>query len=79
MIISKLNEEELKKLQQKPMVFIYRLQDTDEAVQLLLTAAYHKIESKAYGDVSLMNFKTYYWWFAAIMFILLLQNILFLK
>lgn len=72
-IISKLNEEVLKQVAANTNGVYVRLDDTDEAVEQIhqqLT----KIESKAFGDVSLMNFKTYYWWFAAAMLVLLLAE-----
>jgi hypothetical protein len=33
-----------------------------------------QIEAKAFGDVSLMNFNAYYWWFAGAMLILLIAE-----
>lgn len=72
-VISKLNEEELKQIAENTNGVYVRLDDTDDAVaQIHQQLA--KIESKAFGDVSLMNFKTYYWWFAAAMFVLLLAE-----
>jgi Ca-activated chloride channel family protein len=70
-VVSKLNEEELKQIAENTNGIYIRLQDSDEAVRQLVQQ-FSGIESKAYGDVSLMNFQTYYWWFAAAMFILLL-------
>lgn len=72
-IISRLNEEELKKIAESTNGVYIRLQDAEEAVQLLKEQL-TKIESKAFGDVSLMNFKTYYWWFAIAMFVLLVAD-----
>lgn len=72
-IISRLNEEELKKIAESTNGVYIRLQDAEEAVQLLKEQL-TKIESKAFGDVSLMNFKTYYWWFAIAMFVLLVAE-----
>lgn len=72
-VISKLNEEELKQIAENTNGIYIRLQDSDEAVKQLVQQ-FSGIESKAYGDVSLMNFQTYYWWFAAAMFILLLAE-----
>ncbi len=70
-VISKLNEEELKLLADNTNGVYVRLQNTDEAVDAVKKNL-SQIEKKALGDVSLMNFKTYYWWFASIMVILLL-------
>ncbi len=50
-----------------------QLQESDEAVRQLQQQL-SQIEAKAFGDVSLMNFKAYYWWFAAAMLILLLAE-----
>lgn len=70
-VISKLNEEELKQIAANTNGIYVRLQGSDEAVKQLQEHL-SQIESKAYGDVSLMNFKAYYWWFAAAMLFLLL-------
>ncbi len=72
-IISKLNEEELKEIAENTNGVYIQLQDSNSAVKQLLQQ-FSGIESKAFGDVSLMNFKTYYWWFAIAMFILLLAE-----
>lgn len=72
-VISRLNEEGLKQIAANTNGIYVRLQDSDEAVRQLLQQ-FSGIESKAFGDVSLMNFKTYYWWFAGIMFVLLLAE-----
>lgn len=73
-VISKLNEEGLKEIAANTNGIYIRLQDSDDAVNQLLQQ-FSGIESKAYGDISLMNFKTYYWWFAAGMLLLLLVEI----
>jgi Ca-activated chloride channel family protein len=72
-VVSRLNEDELKQIAATTNGTYIRLQDSDEAVHLLLQQ-FSGIEKKAFGDVSLMNFKTYYWWFAVIMFVLLLSE-----
>lgn len=69
-VISKLNEDILQQIAANTNGIYVRLQDSDDAVNQLLQQ-FSGIESKAYGDVSLMNYKTYYWWFAAAMLILL--------
>jgi Ca-activated chloride channel family protein len=70
-VISKLNEDLLKQIASGTNGIYVRLQESDEAVKELQQQL-SQIESKAFGDVSLMNFKAYYWWFAAAMLILLL-------
>jgi Ca-activated chloride channel family protein len=72
-IISRLNESELKQIAESTNGIYIRLEDAGEAVRLLKDQL-DKIESKAFGDVSLMNFKTYYWWFAIAMFVLLVTE-----
>jgi len=72
-VISRLNEDELKQLAQNTNGVYVRLQDTDDAVKQL-KAQLSQIETRAYGDVSLMNFNAYYGWFALVMFILLLAE-----
>jgi Ca-activated chloride channel family protein len=70
-VISKLNEDVLKQIAASTNGVYVRLQESDEAVKQLQEQL-SQIESKAFGDVSLMNFKAYYWWFAAAMLFFLL-------
>ncbi len=70
-IISKLNEEVLKELATATNGIYIRLESSDEAVAVLKKQL-SQIESKAFGDVSQMNFKTYYMWLAGGMLLLLL-------
>lgn len=73
-VISKLNEGELKQIAESTNGVYVRLQNSDEAVNIIKQNL-SQIETKAFGDVSLMNFKTYYWWFAAAMlFFLCIEN-----
>lgn len=72
-VISKLNEDELKQLAQNTNGVYVRLQDSDDAVKQL-KAQLSQIETRAFGDVSLMNFNAYYGWFALVMFILVLAE-----
>ena len=72
-VISKLNEDILKQVAASTNGIYIRLQDTDEVVRGL-TEQLSKIESRAFTDVSLINFKAYYWWFAGTMLILLLAE-----
>ena len=73
-VISKLNEEELKQIAGKTNGVYVRLQGSDEAVTILRKQL-SQIEKKSFGDISLMNYKTYYLWFAGAMFILLCAEI----
>jgi Ca-activated chloride channel homolog len=70
-VITKLNEEGLKSIAQNTNGIYIRLQSSDDAVAAVKKNL-SQIESKAFGDVSLMNFTTYYWWFAGAMLIFLL-------
>lgn len=70
-VISKLNEEELKSISEKTNGVYVRLATTDAAVAAL-KAQLAQIDRKAYGDVSLMNFTSYYTWLAMAMLLFLL-------
>ena len=72
-VISKLNEQPLKEISGQTNGIYIRLQSSDEAVGLLKQQL-SQIETKAFLDVSQMNFTTYYIWFAAAMFFLLLAE-----
>lgn len=72
-IISKLNEEGLKEIAQYTNGIYIRLQNSDEAIASIKSQL-SQIERKAFGDVSQMNFETYYIWFAVAMFVLLLAE-----
>ena len=72
-IVSKLNEDVLKQISDNTNGIYIHLQDSDAALKALLQQ-FSQVESKAYGDVSLMNYKTYYWWFAGLMLILLIAE-----
>lgn len=73
-VISKLNEDELKQIAEQTNGIYVRLQDSDEAVSVLMKQL-SQIDRKAFGDVSLINFKTFYMWFAGAMLLLvLLEN-----
>lgn len=73
LVVTKLNEDELKLLAENTNGVYVRLQGSDEAVAAIKQNL-SQIEKKALGDVSLMNFKTYYWWFAGVMLIFLLAE-----
>jgi Ca-activated chloride channel family protein len=65
-VVSKLNEDGLRAIAENTNGIYVRLQSSDEAVKTVKQQL-AQIETKAYGDVSLMNFKSYYWIFAGIM------------
>ena len=69
-VITKLNEEELKTLADNTNGVYVHLQSSDEAVDIVKKNLL-QIDKKALGDVSLMNFKTYYWWFGGVMLLFL--------
>ena len=73
-VISKLNEDELKQIAEKTNGTYVHLQNSEEAINNLLTH-FSQIERKAYGDVALIGYKTYYLWFAGPMFLLLMAEI----
>lgn len=73
-VITKLNEEGLKLIAENTNGVYVRLESSEDAVAAVKKNL-SQIESKAYGDVSLMNFKTYYWYFAGAMLIFLLAEI----
>jgi Ca-activated chloride channel family protein len=70
-VISKLNEDELKALAEKTNGVYIHLESTEAAV-LALKAQLGQIERKAYGDVSMMNFTSYYPWLALAMLLFVL-------
>jgi Ca-activated chloride channel homolog len=72
-VISKLNEDLLKQIAAATNGTYIHLQSSEESVAQLMKQL-SQIERKAFGDVSLMNFKPYYMWFAAAMFLLLLAE-----
>jgi Ca-activated chloride channel family protein len=74
-VVSKLNEEELKTIAQKTNGLYIHLQNIDEAVnQLMLQLS--QVEKKSFTDVSLLDYKSYYLWFAGPMFLLLIAEFL---
>lgn len=73
-VISKLNEETLKEIALQTNGIYIRLEGSDEAVSSLKSQL-SQIETKAFNDVSQLNFKTYYMWLVAAMFVLLLAEI----
>jgi len=72
-VVSKLNEEALKEIAKETNGIYFRLQSSDRAV-LELRNQLSQIGKKSFTDLSQVNFKTYFMWFAAAMFILLLAE-----
>lgn len=70
-VISRLNEEILKEIAAATNGTYTRLESSDAAVAAM-TKQFAQIDRKAFTDISLLSFKTFYIYFAAAMFILLL-------
>jgi Ca-activated chloride channel family protein len=70
-VVTKLNEDELKNIASKTNGIYIHLEGSDAAVAALKSQL-SQIDRKAYGDVSLMNFTSYYPWLAAAMLLFLL-------
>jgi Ca-activated chloride channel family protein len=71
MVVSRMNEEGLQEIAKETNGIYIRLQSSDEAVSLLKKQL-SQIEKKSFADISQLNFRTFFAWFAAAMFILLL-------
>lgn len=69
-VVSKLNEDILQEVATATNGIYVRLQTSEEAVAAL-GAQLAQIDRKAYGDISLMSFTTYYLWFAVLMLLLI--------
>ena len=72
-VITKLNDAILRSIAEKTNGTYINLQGSDEAVTMI-KAQLSQIERKSFSDMSLLNFKTYYAWLAAAMFLLLLAE-----
>lgn len=72
-VITRLNESTLQQVAEKTNGVYLHLESSDETVTELKKQL-SQIESKAYGDISLLNYKTFYMWFAGAMFVLLLAE-----
>ena len=70
-VISKLNEAELKEIAARTNGTYLHLENSDDAVRSL-KAQLSQIDRKAYADVSLMNFTSFYPWLALAMLLFLL-------
>lgn len=73
-IISKLNEEALKKIAEATNGIYVHLQNSDAAVSAVKSRLL-QIDRKAFNDVSMMKFRNWFIWFAAAMFVLMLAEI----
>jgi Ca-activated chloride channel family protein len=72
-VLSKLNEEVLKQIAEKTNGLYVHLEESDVAVKAVKSQL-AQIETKAFGDISLVNYKTFFMWFAGGMFLLLLAE-----
>ena len=72
-VISKLNEDVLKQVAEKTNGLYVHLEDSDEAVASVKKQL-SQIETKAFGDISLVNYKTFFMWFAGAMLVFLLAE-----
>lgn len=70
-VISKLNEDILRSVAEATNGVYINLQGSDAAVNAI-KGQLSQIERKAFSDVSLMNFRSFFMWFASAMFLLLL-------
>lgn len=74
-VISKLNEDELKQIAEKTKGVYVNFQSSEQAVSVLMQQL-SQVEKKNFTDVSLLNYRTYYLWFAVAMFLLLILEFL---
>jgi len=68
--VSKLNEDELKQIAEKTKGIYVHFESSDQTVNELMKQL-SQVERKTFTDVSLLNYTTYYMWFAGVMFLLL--------
>ena len=72
-VISRLNEETLQEIAKETKGIYLRLQNSEETVGVLVNQ-FSAIDPKIFTDISQVNFRTYYAWLIAAMFILLLAE-----
>lgn len=73
-VVSRLNEETLRQIAEKTNGIYTKLEDSEQSVSAVKDQL-SQIEARAYGDVSLINYKTFYMWFAgAMLLFLLIEN-----
>jgi len=70
-VISKLNEDELKQIAEKTNGIYVHFESSDQTINDLMQQL-SQVEKKTFTDVSLLNYTTYYMWFAGLMFLLLI-------
>ncbi|HEY2722230.1 MAG TPA: hypothetical protein VGI82_10920, partial [Chitinophagaceae bacterium] len=70
-VVTKLNEEELKQIAEKTNGIYIHFESSDQTINELMKQL-SQVEKKAFVDVSLLNYETYYMWFAGLMFLLLI-------
>ena len=69
-VISRLNEDELKQIAAKTNGIYVHFESSDQTIAELMKQL-SQVEGKAFTDVSLLNYTTYYMWFAGVMLLLL--------
>lgn len=69
-VIAKLNEDELRQIAQKTNGVYVHFESSDQTISELMKQL-SQVEKKAFTDVSLLNYRSYYTWFAGLMFLLL--------
>ena len=74
-IVTKLNEGELRQLAQETQGIYLRLDDTNEGAAIIKSQI-ETIEQKAIGDEAFVNYKSFFQWFLAGAFLLLLVEML---
>ncbi len=72
-VISKLNEDELKQIAEKTNGIYIHLQNSDEAVNTL-SGYLSQIEKKAFVDKASLDYSSFYSWLTAVMFIILVAE-----
>jgi len=70
-VISRLNEDELKQIAAKTNGIYVHFESSDQTIAELMKQL-SQVEGKAFTDVSLLNYTTYYMWFAGVMLLLLI-------
>jgi Ca-activated chloride channel homolog len=70
-VISKLNEDELKQIAEKTNGIYVHFESSDQTINELMQQL-SQVEKKTFTDVSLLNYTTYYMWFAGAMLLLLI-------
>ena len=69
-VISKLNEDELSQIAQKTNGVYVHFESSEQTINELMKQL-SQVQKKTFTDVSLLNYESYYTWFAGLMFLLL--------